>query len=149
MIWFPTLSERAALTTFLRDLLGCKIFTWEVLWEKTFGGFWQTIVASIKFGFGTIQVLRQPRGGRVGGVRKWQFLLIYSTIYADVGGWVGLKKQKKSYVTLEWSLCSQLDAATKLLWLGVIHKLKPETNFFQMYYFLKLFWLKQSIFKSK
>ena len=28
----------------------------------------------------------------VGGVRKWQFLLIYSTIYADVGGWVGLKK---------------------------------------------------------
>ena len=23
----------------------------------------------------------------VGGVRKWQFLLIYSTIYADVGGW--------------------------------------------------------------
>jgi hypothetical protein len=22
----------------------------------------------------------------VGGVRKWQFLLIYSTIYADVGG---------------------------------------------------------------
>ena len=29
-----------------------------------------------------------------GGVRKWQFLLIYSTIYADVGGWVGLKKPK-------------------------------------------------------
>ena len=25
----------------------------------------------------------------VGGVRKWQFLLIYSTINADVGGWVG------------------------------------------------------------
>ena len=24
----------------------------------------------------------------VGGVIKWQFLLIYSTIYADVGGWV-------------------------------------------------------------
>ena len=30
----------------------------------------------------------------VGGVRKWHFLLIYSTIYADVGGWVGLKKPK-------------------------------------------------------
>ena len=30
----------------------------------------------------------------VGGVRKWQFLLIYSTIYADVGRWVGLKKPK-------------------------------------------------------
>ena len=30
----------------------------------------------------------------VGRVRKWQFLLIYSTIYADVGGWVGLKKPK-------------------------------------------------------
>ena len=27
VLWFPTLSERAALTTFLRDLLGCKIFT--------------------------------------------------------------------------------------------------------------------------
>ena len=30
----------------------------------------------------------------VGGVRKWHFLLIYSTIYADLGGWVGLKKTK-------------------------------------------------------
>ena len=30
----------------------------------------------------------------MGGVRKWHFLLIYSTIYADIGGWVGLKKQK-------------------------------------------------------
>ena len=28
------------------------------------------------------------------GVRKWQFLLIYSSIYADVAGWVGLKKAK-------------------------------------------------------
>jgi hypothetical protein len=28
-------------------------------------------------------------------VRKWKFLLIYSTIYADVGGWVGLKKPKR------------------------------------------------------
>ena len=30
----------------------------------------------------------------VGGVKKWQVLLIYSTIYADVGGWVGIKKPK-------------------------------------------------------
>ena len=30
----------------------------------------------------------------VSGVIKWHFLLIYSTIYADVGGWVGLKKPK-------------------------------------------------------
>jgi hypothetical protein len=30
----------------------------------------------------------------VGGVRKWQFLLIYSTIYTDVAGWVSLKKSK-------------------------------------------------------
>ena len=28
----------------------------------------------------------------VGGVRKWQLLLIYSTINAHVGWWVGLKK---------------------------------------------------------
>jgi hypothetical protein len=28
----------------------------------------------------------------VGGVRKWHFFLIYSTIYADVGEWLGLKK---------------------------------------------------------
>ena len=31
---------------------------------------------------------------KVGGVRKRQFLLIYSTIYANVGGWVGPKKPK-------------------------------------------------------
>ena len=38
----------------------------------------------------------------VGGVRKWQFLLIYSTIYADVGGCrVGLKYAD---VILKWSL---------------------------------------------
>jgi hypothetical protein len=30
----------------------------------------------------------------VGGVKKWQFLLIYSTIYADVGGVGGPKKAK-------------------------------------------------------
>ena len=35
----------------------------------------------------------------VGGVRKWQFLLIYSTIYADVGGWEGLKKPKTCWST--------------------------------------------------
>ena len=40
----------------------------------------------------------------VGGVRKWQFLRIYSTIYADVGGWVGLRKPKNADVILEWSL---------------------------------------------
>ena len=42
----------------------------------------------------------------VGGVRKWQFLQIYSTIYADVGGWVGgpKKAQKQADVILEWSL---------------------------------------------
>jgi hypothetical protein len=30
----------------------------------------------------------------VGGVRKWQFLLMCITIYADVGEWLGLKKPK-------------------------------------------------------
>ena len=30
-------------------------------------------------------------GGWVGGVRKWQILLIYST-YADVGGWAKIAK---------------------------------------------------------
>jgi hypothetical protein len=35
----------------------------------------------------------------VGGVRKWQFLLIYSTIYADVGGWVGRPKKAKNMAT--------------------------------------------------
>ena len=33
----------------------------------------------------------------VGGVRKWQFLLIYSTIHADVGGCVGQKNPKTSW----------------------------------------------------
>ena len=36
---------------------------------------------------GTIQVLRHQRGGWVGGVRIWQFLMIYSR-----GGWIGSKK---------------------------------------------------------
>ena len=33
---------------------------------------------------------------KVGGVRKWQFLLTFSTIYANVwlGRWVGQKKSK-------------------------------------------------------
>ena len=35
----------------------------------------------------------------VGGVRKWQFLQIYSTIYADVGGWVGEPKKAKNMLT--------------------------------------------------
>ena len=30
----------------------------------------------------------------VGGVRKWQFLMIYSTVSHQRGGWVGLKKSK-------------------------------------------------------
>ena len=30
----------------------------------------------------------------VGGVRKWQFLMIYSTVPHQRGGWVGLKKSK-------------------------------------------------------
>ena len=30
----------------------------------------------------------------VGGVRKWQFLTIYSTVNYQRGGWVGLKKSK-------------------------------------------------------
>ena len=30
----------------------------------------------------------------VGGVRKWQFLMIYSTLNHQRGGWVGLKKSK-------------------------------------------------------
>ena len=30
----------------------------------------------------------------VGGVRKWQFLMIYSTVNHQRVGWVGLKKSK-------------------------------------------------------
>ena len=45
---------------------------------------------------GTIQVLRQQRGG---WGHKWQFLLIYSTIYADVGEWVGGPKKANSMLT--------------------------------------------------
>ena len=40
----------------------------------------------------------------VGGVRKWQFLMIYSTANHQRVGWVGLKKSKHDYVILEWSL---------------------------------------------
>ena len=37
----------------------------------------------------------------VGGVRKGQFLLIYITIFADIGGLVGLKSPKHADVTHE------------------------------------------------
>ena len=45
----------------------------------------------------------------VGGVRKWQFLMIYNTVNHQRGGWVGLKKSKTwwhntwmvPYVTLD------------------------------------------------
>ena len=51
---------------------------------------------------GTIQVLRQQKR-RVGGVKKWHFLLIYSTVYPDVSGWAK-KSQKQADIILEWSL---------------------------------------------
>ena len=35
--------------------------------------------------YGAIPVLCQQIGGWVGGVRKCQFLMIYSTVYANVG----------------------------------------------------------------
>ena len=35
----------------------------------------------------------------VGGVRKWQFLMIYSTIYADVSRWMGGPKKAKNMLT--------------------------------------------------
>ena len=41
----------------------------------------------------TIDILRQQRGGWLGS-EKWYFLLIFSTIYADVGGLVGPIKTK-------------------------------------------------------
>ena len=40
----------------------------------------------------------------VGGVRKWQFLIIYSTINHQRCGWVAQKNQKHVDVILEWSL---------------------------------------------
>ena len=49
------------------------------------------------FSLGTVQVLRQQRGRWVGG--KWQFLLIYSTIYADIGRWVGGHNKAKNMLT--------------------------------------------------
>ena len=35
----------------------------------------------------------------VGGVRKWQFLLIYGTIFADCRRWVGGSKKAKDMLT--------------------------------------------------
>ena len=40
----------------------------------------------------------------VGGVRKWQFSMIYSTVNHQRGGWLGLKIQKRDDLILEWSL---------------------------------------------
>ena len=47
----------------------------------------------------------------VGGVRKWQCLLICSTICADVGGWVGLKKPKTCWRN-NWMVYVQFNSST-------------------------------------
>ena len=44
-----------------------------------------------KISFEIIPILRQQRD--LMGVKKWLFLLTFSTIYADIG-WVGQKKSK-------------------------------------------------------
>ena len=53
---------------------------------------------------GTIHILLQQRGGRMGS-EKWQFLLIYSFIYYDLGRWVGGPKKDQKYadVIYGWS----------------------------------------------
>ena len=45
----------------------------------------------------------------VGGVRKWQFFLIYSTIYADIGRWVGGLKKPKTYWHDKWMVPKGLE----------------------------------------
>ena len=40
----------------------------------------------------------------MGGVKKWKFSMIYSTVNHQRVGWVGLKKSKHDDVILEWSL---------------------------------------------
>ena len=50
-------------------------------------------------------------GGWVGGVRKWQFLMFYSTVNHQRGGWVQ-KSQKHDEVILEWSLKFHDDVIT-------------------------------------
>ena len=49
------------------------------------------------FPLGTIQVSRHQRGGWVGGVRKWQLLMIYSTVNHQ--RWVGGPKKVKNMMT--------------------------------------------------
>ena len=51
------------------------------------------------------------------GVRKWHFLLIYSTIFPGVSRWVGgsRKSQKHADVILEWSHIKISDHATSVL----------------------------------
>ena len=53
--------------------------------------------------FGTIYILCRQRDAshRWVGSEKWQFLLIYSTIYADIGG--PKKGQKHAGIIYGWS----------------------------------------------
>ena len=48
---------------------------------------YQTVRPQVLFSFGTIHIICQQRGGWVGS-EKWLVLLIFSTIYTDVGCWV-------------------------------------------------------------
>ena len=63
----------------------------------------------------------------VGGVRRWLFLLIYSTIYADIGGWVDLKKPK-TCLRNTWMVPNQGSASKQKDWTLVIHKCYGSKN---------------------
>ena len=68
------------------------------------GSFWQkdSLITHILFGLCLLWYLAHSQilgislyiKRWVGGVRKWQFLMIYSTVNHQGGRWVGLKKSK-------------------------------------------------------
>ena len=85
-----------------------------ILWfESWFGGMlnvaskcpilFDPLLSWNRFWLGNIQVLRQQRGGFVGS-ENGNFLLIYSTIYADVGRWAKKAKNMLTWMVLDQTL---------------------------------------------
>ena len=77
----------------------------------------------------------------VGGFRKWHFLLIYTTIYADVSGWVGLKKPKTCWSNT-WMVPKPKTTAWKLI---LICEQFPKLKSSTLLRFLFTLWNKMNV----
>ena len=91
--------------------------------------FWR----SISINFGTITLAKRWARGRVGGVRKLQFLLIYSTMWV---GWPKSQKSKKTSWHNTWmgSPCSLCYILVRILKVSTSLGIKGQTIIFSRWH---------------